>query len=43
VEFFAHVGGFVFGWVVARALLDAELIRPQPVRQRAALGPFRAG
>ena len=31
VAFFAHVGGFVFGWVVARALLDAGRIRPQPV------------
>jgi membrane associated rhomboid family serine protease len=31
VAFFAHVGGFVFGWVVARALLDARRIRPQPV------------
>jgi membrane associated rhomboid family serine protease len=31
VAFFAHVGGFVFGWVVARALLDAGRIRPQSV------------
>ena len=29
VAFFAHVGGFVFGWVVARALLDARRIHPQ--------------
>ena len=35
VAFFAHIGGFVFGWLVARALLDAERIRPQPTRQRA--------
>jgi hypothetical protein len=31
VAFFAHVGGFAFGWIVARALLHAEQIRPQPV------------
>jgi hypothetical protein len=31
VAFFAHVGGFVFGWVVARALLGAGRIRPQSV------------
>ena len=31
VAFFAHVGGFVCGWVVARALLDAGRIRPQSV------------
>jgi membrane associated rhomboid family serine protease len=31
VAFFAHVGGFVFGWIVAWALLRAEQIRPQPV------------
>ena len=29
VAFFAHMGGFVFGWVVARALLDAGWIHPQ--------------
>ena len=40
VAFFAHVGGFVFGWVVARALRDAGRIHPQPVlRRRAALLP----
>jgi membrane associated rhomboid family serine protease len=43
VAFFAHVGGFVFGWVVARALLDAERIRPQPARQRSVPRPFRTG
>ena len=31
VAFFAHIGGFVFGWLVARALLDAGQIRPQSV------------
>ena len=34
VAFFAHVGGFVFGWVVARALLDAGRLDPQPARRR---------
>jgi hypothetical protein len=41
VAFFAHVGGFVFGWVVVRALLDAGRIRPQSVpRRRSALVPL---
>jgi membrane associated rhomboid family serine protease len=35
VAFFAHVGGFVFGWVVARTLRDAGRIRPQSMP-----GPF---
>ncbi len=40
VAFFAHVGGFVFGWVVARALRDAGRIHPQPaLRRRSALLP----
>jgi hypothetical protein len=40
VAFFAHVGGFVFGWVVARALRDAGWIHPQQVmRRRSALLP----
>jgi membrane associated rhomboid family serine protease len=39
VAFFAHVGGFVFGWVVARALLDNRVIRPQPVPGRSTFGP----
>jgi membrane associated rhomboid family serine protease len=40
VAFFAHVGGFVFGWVVARALRDAGRIHPQQVmRRRSALLP----
>ena len=30
VAFFAHVGGFVFGWLVARALLETGRIRAQP-------------
>jgi hypothetical protein len=34
VAFFAHVGGFVFGWVVARALRDAGWIHPQQAMQR---------
>ena len=40
VAFFAHIGGFVFGWVVARALRDAGRIHPPPVlRPRSALLP----
>jgi hypothetical protein len=40
VAFFAHVGGFVFGWVVTRVLLDSQRIRPQSVPRRAALRPL---
>jgi membrane associated rhomboid family serine protease len=40
VAFFAHVGGFFFGWVVARVLLDTEKIRTQPIP--ASAEPFRA-
>ena len=40
VAFFAHVGGFVFGWVVTRALLGSRMIRPQPVARRSAFGPL---
>jgi membrane associated rhomboid family serine protease len=40
VAFFAHVGGFVFGWVVTRALLDRQGIRPQSVPRRSALRPL---
>jgi membrane associated rhomboid family serine protease len=40
VAFFAHVGGFVFGWVVTRALLDSQRIRPQAVLRHSALGPL---
>jgi membrane associated rhomboid family serine protease len=41
VAFFAHVGGFVFGWIVARALLDAGQLDPQSVpRRRSALLPL---
>jgi membrane associated rhomboid family serine protease len=39
VAFFAHVGGFVFGWVVTRTLLDRRRIQPQSVRRRSALRP----
>jgi membrane associated rhomboid family serine protease len=42
VAFFAHVGGFVFGWVVTRALLDARQIRPQPEPGRLPPVPFGA-
>jgi membrane associated rhomboid family serine protease len=40
VAFFAHVGGFVFGWVVTRALLESQRIRPQSVPRRSALRPL---
>jgi membrane associated rhomboid family serine protease len=43
VAFFAHIGGFVFGWVVARALLAAEQIHPQPAQQPSVPKPFQAG
>jgi hypothetical protein len=39
VAFFAHVGGFVFGWLLAGALLRAGRIRPQSVPRRSALMP----
>lgn len=42
VAFFAHVGGFVFGWIVTRALLDARQIRPQPEPRRLPPAPFGA-
>jgi len=42
VAFFAHVGGFVFGWIVTRALLDARQIRPQPEPRRFPPTPFGA-
>jgi membrane associated rhomboid family serine protease len=35
VAFFAHVGGFVFGWIVGRALLEAS-----HRARRSALGPI---
>ena len=40
VAFFAHVGGFVFGWIVARALLDTRRIRPQSAAGPSALVPL---
>jgi membrane associated rhomboid family serine protease len=40
VAFFAHIGGFVFGVVVTRALLARGRIVPQSVPSRAALVPF---
>jgi membrane associated rhomboid family serine protease len=39
VAFFAHVGGFAFGFLVARALLGAGRIAPQAAPQRSALSP----
>ena len=40
VAFFAHIGGFVFGWIVARALLDRERRRIATEARRSALSPF---
>ena len=40
VAFFAHIGGFVFGWIVARALLETRRIRPQPTTRPSALVPL---
>jgi hypothetical protein len=40
VAFFAHIGGFVFGWIVARTLLNAGRIRPQSVPRPSALIPL---
>ena len=40
VAFFAHVGGFVFGWVLARTLCRAGRIHPQSVPHRSALMPL---
>jgi hypothetical protein len=41
VAFFAHVGGFVFGWIVARTLIDSERWRIEyEARRRAELAPF---
>jgi membrane associated rhomboid family serine protease len=42
VAFFAHVGGFVFGWVVTRALLDARQISSQPGARSLPPTPFGA-
>jgi rhomboid family protein len=39
VAFFAHIGGFAFGWIVARALLDTRRIRPQYTARRSELVP----
>jgi membrane associated rhomboid family serine protease len=38
VALYAHIGGFLFGWIVARALLDGERRRAEA--WRSALTPF---
>jgi membrane associated rhomboid family serine protease len=38
VAFFAHVGGFIFGWIVARLLTGAGRIAPQARPQASAVG-----
>ncbi len=40
VAFFAHVGGFVFGALVALTLLNAGRVFPQSARRRTALAPL---
>ena len=40
VAFFAHIGGFVFGWLLARALSRAGRIHPQSVPHRSAPMPL---
>jgi rhomboid family protein len=40
VAFFAHVGSFVFGFVVAFALLNSGRLGPQQARRRSALAPL---
>ena len=40
VAFFAHIGGFVFGWIVARALLDTRRTHPQSTTRPSALVPL---
>jgi membrane associated rhomboid family serine protease len=40
VAFFAHIGGFVFGWIVARALLDTRRILPQSTARPSAPVPL---
>ena len=40
VAFFAHIGGFVFGVLVARALLERGRVGRQSVSRRSALAPF---
>ena len=38
VAFFAHVGGFIFGWIVARVLAGAGRIAPQARQPAPAAG-----
>jgi hypothetical protein len=40
VALFAHIGGFVFGWIVARALLDGERRPTQAAERRSVPRPF---
>jgi membrane associated rhomboid family serine protease len=40
VALFAHIGGFVFGWIVARALLETERRRAESPARHSALTPF---
>jgi rhomboid family protein len=40
VAFFAHIGGFVFGAIVARALLSSGRVGPRSQPSRSALAPL---
>ena len=40
IALFAHIGGFVFGWIVARALLETERRRTESRARRSALTPL---
>jgi hypothetical protein len=40
VALFAHIGGFVFGWIVARVFLDSRRRRAEGPAPRSALTPF---
>jgi membrane associated rhomboid family serine protease len=40
IALFAHIGGFVFGWIVARALLETERRRTESPARHSALTPL---
>jgi rhomboid family protein len=40
IALFAHIGGFVFGWIVGRTLLETERRRTESPARRSALTPL---
>ena len=40
IALFAHIGGFVFGWIVARNLLETERRRTESAARHSALTPL---